>query len=68
MSIAAGGPDLTRVRRAATLYRHFPSKDKLVLAFLQLREQRWTKDFVEAGAISRNPDPEERAAGRSWSD
>src|SRR5579859_7956044 len=36
----------------ATLYRHFRSKDDLVLAFLQLREQRWTKDFMEAGAIN----------------
>jgi AcrR family transcriptional regulator len=44
----------------ATLYRHFRSKDELVLAFLELREQRWTKDFVEAGAISRGPDPEQR--------
>jgi AcrR family transcriptional regulator len=44
----------------ATLYRHFPSKDELVLAFLQLREQRWTKDLVEAGAISRGSDPEQR--------
>ncbi len=44
----------------ATLYRHFPSKDDLVLAFLQLREQRWTKDFVEAGAVSRGSDPEQR--------
>lgn len=44
----------------ATLYRHFPSKDELVLAFLHLREQRWTKDFVEAGAVSRGSDPEER--------
>src|SRR2546430_780374 len=44
----------------ATLYRHFPSKDELVLAFLALREQRWTKDFVEAGAINRGTDPEER--------
>lgn len=44
----------------ATLYRHFPSKDELVLAFLQLREQRWTKDFVEAGAMSRGSDPEQR--------
>jgi AcrR family transcriptional regulator len=44
----------------ATLYRHFPSKDKLVLAFLDLREQRWTKDFVEAGAMRRGSNPEER--------
>lgn len=44
----------------ATLYRHFPSKDELVLAFLALREQRWTRDFVEAGAMSRGSDPEQR--------
>ena len=44
----------------ATLYRHFASKDELVLAFLHLREQRWTKDFVEAGAMRRGSNPEER--------
>jgi AcrR family transcriptional regulator len=44
----------------ATLYRHFPSKDDLVLAFLDLREQRWTKDLVEAGAMRRGSTPEER--------
>jgi AcrR family transcriptional regulator len=44
----------------ATLYRHFPSKDKLVLAFLDLREQRWTKDLIEAGAQGRGSNPEER--------
>jgi AcrR family transcriptional regulator len=44
----------------ATLYRHFKSKDDVVLAFLELREQRWTKDFVEAGAIRRGSNPEER--------
>src|SRR6476659_4723601 len=44
----------------ATLYRHFPSKEKLVLAFLDLREQRWTIDLVEAGAIRRGSNPEER--------
>jgi AcrR family transcriptional regulator len=44
----------------ATLYRHFPSKDALVLAFLEMREQRWTHGFVEAGAQKRGSDPEQR--------
>jgi AcrR family transcriptional regulator len=44
----------------ATLYRHFSSKEKLVLAFLDLREQRWTKDLIEAGAMGRGSNPEEQ--------
>ena len=44
----------------ATLYRHFPSKDDLVIAFLELREEQWTKGFVEAGARARGKTPEER--------
>ncbi len=44
----------------ATLYRHFPSKDALVLAFLARREQRWTLGMVEAGARDRGRTPEER--------
>ena len=30
-----------------TLYRHFPSKEALVLAFLELRQKRWTRDWLE---------------------
>jgi AcrR family transcriptional regulator len=44
----------------ATLYRHFPSKDDLVLAFLDLREQRWTRDYVEAEAERRGATAEDR--------
>jgi AcrR family transcriptional regulator len=44
----------------ATLYRHFASKDDLVLAFLQEREQVWTKDWVEAEARRRGDTPEEQ--------
>ena len=44
----------------ATLYRHFRSKDDLVLAFLEQREQLWTKDWVEAEARQRGNTPEEQ--------
>ena len=44
----------------ATLYRHFKSKDDLVLAFLKQREERWTVGFVEAEARRRGATPEER--------
>jgi len=44
----------------ATLYAHFPSKDDLVLAFLEEREQRWTLAFVVAEAQRRGTTPEEQ--------
>ena len=44
----------------ATLYRHFASKDDLVLAFLQQREQLWTKEWVEVEARRRGDTPEEQ--------
>ena len=43
----------------ATLYRHFPSKDDLVLAFLKQREHVWTHGWVEAEARTRGTTPEE---------
>ena len=43
----------------ATLYRHFPSKNDLVLAFLQRREERWTYGWVEQEARLRGDTPEE---------
>jgi AcrR family transcriptional regulator len=44
----------------ATLYKHFSSKDALVLAFLEQREQIWTRDWVEAEARRRGETPEEQ--------
>ena len=44
----------------STLYRHFPSKEELVLAFLQRREHRWTRAFVEEEARKRGSTPRER--------
>jgi len=44
----------------ATLYKHFPSKDELVLAFLEQREQIWTYGWVEREARRRGGTPEEK--------
>lgn len=41
----------------ATLYRHFPSKDDLVLAFLDRREQVWTYGIIANGAKARSDEP-----------
>ena len=44
----------------ATLYRHFPSKNDLVIAFLERREQRWTHEWLETEAKRRGATPEEQ--------
>ena len=44
----------------ATLYKHFHSKDELVLAFLEQREQTWTYGWVEGEARRRGATPEEQ--------
>ncbi len=36
-----------------TLYRNFASKNDLALAFLALREERWTRGWVQAEALQR---------------
>jgi AcrR family transcriptional regulator len=43
-----------------SLYRHFPSKDALVLSFLQEREERWTKDWLGAEVERRAGSPADR--------
>ena len=44
----------------ATFYHHFPSKDDLVIAFLQRREQLWTREWFEAEVNRRGATPEAR--------
>jgi AcrR family transcriptional regulator len=43
-----------------TMYRHFASKQDLVLAFLERREELWTKSWLVAEVERRASDPEER--------
>jgi AcrR family transcriptional regulator len=43
-----------------TLYRHFASKDDLVLAFLARREERWTNGWLRAEVESRGSTGGER--------
>jgi AcrR family transcriptional regulator len=44
----------------ATFYRHFPSKDSLVLAFLEQRDKQWTVDAIVSEARRRGNTPDEQ--------
>ncbi len=44
----------------ATLYRHFATKNDLVLAVLERREQLWTHGLIEAQSQLRGSTPEEQ--------
>jgi AcrR family transcriptional regulator len=44
----------------ATLYRHFATKNDLVLAVLERREQLWTHGLIEAQSEVRGNTPEEQ--------
>jgi AcrR family transcriptional regulator len=43
-----------------TLYHHFPSKDELAIATLELREQVWTRDWLANEVERRGHTPTER--------
>jgi AcrR family transcriptional regulator len=61
--IQAVGVDLIIARSGVarqTLYRHFSSKEDLVLAFLERREDVWTKDWLQGGVQERASDPRDR--------
>jgi len=44
----------------ASLYKYFRSKDDLVLAFLERREELWTRRWLEAEIKQRTKDPRKR--------
>src|SRR6185295_8231158 len=43
-----------------TLYRNFASKDELILAFLQRRDELWTRAWLQAEAQRRGVTPAQR--------
>jgi AcrR family transcriptional regulator len=43
-----------------TLYRNFPSKDALIVAFLDRRADRWTHEWLESEAARRGGTPAQR--------
>ena len=44
----------------ATFYRHFPSKEDLVLAFIKQRQKLWVDEWVIAESEARGVTPEEQ--------
>src|SRR5712691_2043607 len=60
--IRAVGVDTLSARSGVakmTLYRHYPSKDDLVLAFLRRREELWTRSWLQQ-EVERRARPAER--------
>jgi AcrR family transcriptional regulator len=43
-----------------TLYRNFPSKDDLIIDFLQRREQLWTREWLQAESQRRGDTPRDK--------
>src|ERR1700749_3074165 len=61
--IQAVGIDAVIVRSGVarqTLYRHFASKQDLVLAFLERRDKVWTRGWLEGEVPQRSSDPKSR--------
>src|SRR5579884_3042516 len=46
-----------------TLYRHFHSKEDLVLAVLEMHEQQWSIGWLQTEVLKRASDPRERLLG-----
>jgi AcrR family transcriptional regulator len=58
--IAAVGIDAIIARSGVakmSLYRHFRSKDELIIAFLERRKERWTLQWLEQEICRRESDP-----------